>query len=36
LARKPDIGRIEARLGAPQVDRYVLAGESQGWMATHA
>jgi NAD(P)H dehydrogenase (quinone) len=36
LARKPDIGRIEARLGAPQLDGYVLVGESPGWMATHA
>jgi NAD(P)H dehydrogenase (quinone) len=36
LARKPDIGRIEARLGAPQVNGYALAGESPGWMATHA
>jgi len=35
LARKPDIGRIEARLGAPQMDGYLLAGESPGWMATH-
>jgi len=36
LARKPDVSRIEARLGAPHVDGYVLAKESSGWMATHA
>jgi NAD(P)H dehydrogenase (quinone) len=35
LAGKPDIGRIEARLGAPHVNGYVLAGKSPGWMATH-
>jgi NAD(P)H dehydrogenase (quinone) len=36
LARKPDVGRIEARLGAPHVDGYALAKESSDWMATHA
>jgi hypothetical protein len=35
LARKPDIGRIEARLGAPRADGYVLARESPRWIATH-
>jgi NAD(P)H dehydrogenase (quinone) len=36
LARKPNIGRIEARLGAPHVDSFTLANESSAWMATHA
>jgi NAD(P)H dehydrogenase (quinone) len=35
-ARKPDLGRIEARLGAPQIDGYMLAKDSSDWMATHA
>jgi NAD(P)H dehydrogenase (quinone) len=35
-ARKPDVSRIEARLGAPQIDGYVLAKDSSDWMATHA
>lgn len=35
LARKPDVGRIEARLGAPHVDSYALANKSEGWLATH-
>jgi NAD(P)H dehydrogenase (quinone) len=35
-ARKPDLGRIEARLGAPHLDDYVLAKDSSDWMATHA
>ncbi len=36
LTRRPDIGRIEARLGAPQVEGYTLANDSAAWMATHA
>ncbi|MFB9265657.1 NmrA family NAD(P)-binding protein [Bradyrhizobium erythrophlei] len=36
LARKPDIRRIEARLGAPQIEGFVLARESEAWTATHA
>jgi NAD(P)H dehydrogenase (quinone) len=35
-ARKPDIDRIAARLGAPHGDGYVLARDSSEWMATHA
>jgi NAD(P)H dehydrogenase (quinone) len=35
-ARKPDLGRIETRLGAPHLDDYVLAKDSPAWMATHA
>ena len=34
-ARKPDLARIEAALGAPYVEGYVLAKESSGWVATH-
>lgn len=36
LARKPDISRIEARLGAPQIEGFVLARQSEAWLATHA
>ncbi|MGA7805940.1 NmrA family NAD(P)-binding protein, partial [Bradyrhizobium sp.] len=36
MARKPDVGLIEARLGAPQIDGYLLARDSSSWMATHA
>jgi hypothetical protein len=36
MARKPDLARIEAALGAPYVDGYVLAKESSGWMTSHA
>jgi hypothetical protein len=35
LTRNPDVGRIEARLGARHVDGYALANESAVWMATH-
>jgi NAD(P)H dehydrogenase (quinone) len=35
-ARKPDVGRIEARLGAPHLEGYALAMASSDWMATHA
>jgi NAD(P)H dehydrogenase (quinone) len=35
-ARKPDLSRIETRLGAPHLDDYVLAKDSPAWMATHA
>jgi NAD(P)H dehydrogenase (quinone) len=34
--RKPDVGRIAARLGAPHGDDFVLAKDSADWMATHA
>lgn len=30
LARKPDVGRIEARLGAPYIDSFTLANQSSG------
>jgi NAD(P)H dehydrogenase (quinone) len=36
LARRPDIARIEARLGAPRLESFVLARESRAWLATHA
>ena len=35
MARKPDLTRIDAALGAPQVEGYVLAKQSPGWVATH-
>jgi NAD(P)H dehydrogenase (quinone) len=35
LARKPDIGRIEARFGAPRLETFVLAGSrGPGWQRT--
>lgn len=36
LARKPHIDQIEALLGVPHLDSYVLASESPTWVATHA
>jgi NAD(P)H dehydrogenase (quinone) len=36
LTRKPDVGRVEERLGAPHVDGYALANKSPLWMATRA
>jgi len=36
LTRKPDIAEIEAQLGAPHDDSYVLATKSPAWLTTHA
>lgn len=35
LARKPNVDRIEARLGAPRLESYALANNSSVWMGTH-
>ena len=36
LARKPDIGRIETRLGLPRIANFTLAADSSLWRTTHA
>jgi NAD(P)H dehydrogenase (quinone) len=36
MARTPDIGRIESRLGLPRVADFALAADSPLWRATHA
>ena len=36
LARKPDIGRIEDRFGAPRIANFALAPDSPEWRMTHA